>query len=238
MIDTIYLLLEKLGYQHPLHPPLTHMPIGLVTGALVLGWVAWLFRRSSLWPSARHCLILALLFLIPTALLGYMDWQHYYAGAWLFYIKMKLILAGVLLVLLSIGLIVTRKPGGNPIASLTIFSLSFFTVVALGYFGGQLVFGGWTPAAPKELQIGARIFKGNCSGCHPHGGNIIATNLPLILAPQLADFDTFRAFVRHPKMPNGSRGEMPDFPPTKISDQQARELYQYIVNVLKNPKRQ
>ena len=151
---------------------------------------------------------------------------------------MKLILAGVLLVLLSIGLIVTRKPEGNPIASLTIFSLSFFTVVALGYFGGQLVFGGWTPTAPKELQVEARIFKGNCSGCHPHGGNIFAPNLPLNIAPQLSDFDTFRAFVRHPKMPDGSRGEMPDFPPTKISDQQARELYQYIVIVLKNPKRQ
>ncbi len=213
------------------------MPIGLVTGALVLGLVAWLFRRPSLWPSTRHCLILALLFLIPTALLGYMDWQHYYAGAWLFYIKIKLILAGVLLVLLSIGLIVTRKSEGNPIATLTVYSLSFFTVVALGYYGGQLVFGGWTPTAPKEFQIGARIFKGNCSGCHPHGGNIIATNLPLILAPQLADFGTFLAYVRDPKMPNGSKGEMPDFPPTKISEPQARDLYQYIVTVLKTPKR-
>ena len=237
MIETIYLLLEKLGYQHPLHPPLTHMPIGLVTGALVLGWVAWLCRRPSLWPSSRHCLILALIFLIPTALLGYLDWQHYYAGAWLFYIKIKLILAGVLLVLLAIGLIVTRQSEVNPIASLTIFSLSFFTVVALGYYGGQLVFGGWTPTAPKELQMEARIFKGNCSGCHPHGGNIIAPNLPLNIAPQLADFDTFRAFIRHPQMPDGSRGEMPDFPPTKLSDQQARELYQYIVKVFKNPKR-
>ena len=97
------------------------MPIGLVTGALVLGFVAWFFRRPSLWQAARYCLILALIFLIPTALLGYMDWQYYYAGAWLFYIKMKLILAGVLLVLLSIGLIVTRKPEVNPIASLTIY---------------------------------------------------------------------------------------------------------------------
>ncbi len=238
MIDTVYLLLEKLGYQHPLHPPLTHMPIGLVTGALVLGFTAWLFRRPSLLPAARYCLILAFLFLIPTALFGYMDWQYYYAGAWLFYIKMKLILAGVLLALLFIGLIVTRKPEANPIGSLTIYSLSFLTVVALGFYGGQLVFGGWTPAAPKELQVGARIFKGNCNGCHPHGGNIIATNLPLNIAPQLADFDTFLAYVRHPKMPNGSRGEMPDFPPTKISDQQARDLYAYIVKVLKTPKRE
>jgi uncharacterized membrane protein len=226
-----------LGYPHPLHPPLTHMPIGFVTGALVLGFAAWLFRRSSLWPSARHCLILAFIFLFPTALLGYMDWQHYYAGAWLFYIKIKLILAGVLLLLLSIGLIVTRKPGAKPVASLTIYSLSFLTVVALGFFGGQLVFGGWTPNAPKELLVGAKLFEGNCSGCHPHGGNIIATNLPLILAPQLADFDSFRSFIRHPKMPNGSTGEMPDFRPSRISDQQARELYQYVVSVLKTPKR-
>jgi uncharacterized membrane protein len=40
LIDTVYLLLEKLGYPHPLHPPLTHMPLGLVTGALVLGFTA------------------------------------------------------------------------------------------------------------------------------------------------------------------------------------------------------
>jgi hypothetical protein len=166
-----------------------------------------------------------------------MDWQYYYAGAWLFYIKMKLILAGVLLVLLSIGLIVTRKPEVKIIASLTIYSLSFLTVVALGFYGGQLVFGGWTPTAPKELQVGARIFRGNCNGCHAHGSNILATNLPLNIAPQLVDFDTFRAFVRHPEMPNGSRGEMPDFPPTKISDQQERDLYAYIVYVFKTPKR-
>jgi uncharacterized membrane protein len=238
LIAEIYLILEKLGYAHPLHPPLTHMPIGLVTGALVLGLVAWLFRRPGLWPSVRYCLILALLFLIPTALLGYLDWQHYYAGAWLFYIKMKLILAGVLLVLLSIGVIVTRKSERNPLASLTILSLSFFTVVALGFYGGQLVFGGWTPTAPKELYAGARIFRGNCSGCHPHGGNIIATNLPLNIAPELANFDDFVAFIRHPKMPDGSPGEMPAFAPSKISDPQARDLYQYIVKVMKTPKRQ
>ncbi len=213
------------------------MPIGLVTGALVLGWVAWLFRRPHLWPAARYCLIIAFIFLFPTALFGYMDWQHYYAGAWLFYIKIKLILAGVLLVLLTIGLIVTRKSAARPIASLSIYSLSFFTAVALGYYGGQLVFGGWIPEAPKELQTGARIFKGNCSGCHPHGGNIFATNLPLNLAPQLANFDTFLTFIRHPKMPDGSPGEMPDFPTTRISEPQARELYQYIVMVMKTPIR-
>jgi uncharacterized membrane protein len=237
LIDAIYLFLEKLGYPHPLHPPFAHMPIGLVAGALVLGWVAWLFRRPALWPSSRHCLILALIFLIPTALSGYMDWQHYYSGAWLFYIKMKLILAGILLVLLSIGFIVARKPEVRPIASLTIYSLAFLTVVALGYYGGQMVFGGSTPTAPKEFEIGARIFKGNCSGCHPHGGNIIATNLPLSHAPQLAEFDAFRDFIRHPKMPDGSRGEMPGYPTTRISDQQARDLYQYIVNVIRHPKR-
>ncbi len=214
------------------------MPIGLVTGALVLGLVAWLFRRRSLWPSARHCLILALIFLFPTALLGYMDWQHYYAGAWLFYIKIKLILAGILLVLLFIGLIVSRKSEARAAASLSIYFLSFITVVALGYFGGQLVFRNWTPTAPKELQVGARIFRGNCSGCHPHGGNILVSNLPLNIAPQLADFDTFLAYVRHPKMPDGTRGEMPNFPATKISDQRVRDLYQYIVDVLKTPKRQ
>ena len=43
---------------------------------------------------------LALLALLPTVIVGIMDWQHYYAGAWLFPIKMKLPLAGLLLILL------------------------------------------------------------------------------------------------------------------------------------------
>jgi mono/diheme cytochrome c family protein len=105
-------------------------------------------------------------------------------------------------------------------------------VVGLGYFGGTLVFGARVKAAPQEFKVGMGIFDNNCSGCHPHGGNIIKPNLPLIRAPELAQFDSFVAFIRNPTLPDGSKGPMPDFPEKKISQKQAEQLYQYITEVL------
>jgi uncharacterized membrane protein len=46
MIEFIYQALTKLGYTHPLHPTLTHVPLGMVMGALI-------FRRTNLAPSAK-----------------------------------------------------------------------------------------------------------------------------------------------------------------------------------------
>ena len=40
MIDAFYNLLDKIGYLHPIHPAMTHMPIGLVVGSLFLGVTA------------------------------------------------------------------------------------------------------------------------------------------------------------------------------------------------------
>jgi hypothetical protein len=44
----------------------------------------------------------------------------------------------------------------------------------------------------------------------------------------LADFKTFLNFIRHPKMPDGSKGDMPAYTKYKISDRQAERLYQFI----------
>lgn len=210
------------------------MPISLLTGALVLALTAWWRQRPAL-AQAPLLLILALTTLASTALFGYTDWQYFYAGGWLFHIKVKIILAFILLVLLCISLMVSRHAEGEFLAPLVVYFLSFLTVVGLGY-GGQLVLGAWTPAFPAELRVGARLHRGNCSGCHPPGGNPVTPNLPLRLALQLADFDTFRAFVRHPPMPNGSPGDMPPFPAGRISDRQMKDLSQYINEVLRAPK--
>jgi len=51
MIEFIYQTLTKFGYTHPLHPTLTHVPIGLVIGAFLfalagpfyLPWPPWFF---------------------------------------------------------------------------------------------------------------------------------------------------------------------------------------------------
>ncbi len=48
MIELLYEPLEKIGYTHPIHPPLTHIPMGLVFGAFIFALTALLFRRTTL----------------------------------------------------------------------------------------------------------------------------------------------------------------------------------------------
>jgi uncharacterized membrane protein len=74
MIEALYHILEQVGYTHPIHPPLTHMPTGLVIGALIFGLLSTLSRRPVFAVSARHCFVLALVFVFPSAFFGYTDW--------------------------------------------------------------------------------------------------------------------------------------------------------------------
>ena len=237
MIETIYSLLEKIGYIHPVHPPFTHGPIGAVFVAFFLGLAALLWRRQNLLLSAYHAVIIAFILLIPTVLAGIMDWQHYYSGAWIFPIKMKIALATSLFILLSITLIVYQIKDVRPSILMLLFTLCLFNVMGLGYFGGQLVYEGRIPAVSEEFMEGQKIFVNHCSGCHPNGGNILFPNLPLRTAPQLISYQTFIEFVRNPTLPNGSKGPMPAFTQNKLSDEKAEELYSYIVHGLANPMR-
>ncbi|RLA89109.1 MAG: hypothetical protein DRG34_04025 [Deltaproteobacteria bacterium] len=84
MIEFFYKILTTVGYTHPIHAPTTHIPVGMVIGAFIFGIVSWKFRKENLARTAHHCITLALLALLPTVIVGIMDWQHYYAGAWLF----------------------------------------------------------------------------------------------------------------------------------------------------------
>ncbi len=237
MTDSIYDLLERIGYLHPIHPAMTHMPIGLVVGALFLAGAALLFKRPRLMPSAYHALVVAFVFWFPTALFGYLDWRRHYAGAMLHPIVMKLILAGLLLILLGAGLILGARKHPDLRLMVPIYVLSFATVCGLGFYGGQLVYTGATPAGPASYREGERLFDANCSGCHANGGNLIAPNLPLSGAPQLADPDSFRAFLRAPARPDGKPGAMPAFPPGTLSDRQARALYDYVNKAIATPDR-
>jgi mono/diheme cytochrome c family protein len=169
MIEAIYRTLNSLGYTHPLHPTLTHVVIGMVIGGFVLALVAWVFNRPGLAQSGGHCMALALIFLFPTAALGYADWQHFYGGAWLFPIKMKLVLAVVLLVLLILALGVRRGTKVVSGKTVAVYGLGLLTVVAMGYFGGELVWGKRAQVAVmagNPVQQGAALFEQNCSACH------------------------------------------------------------------------
>ena len=109
-----------------------------------------------------------------------------------------------------------------------LYASGLLAVGGLGFFGGQLVYHGFTLDAPIQFKTGQHVFESNCSGCHRRGENIIEPGLPLRNAPQLKKFDDFLSFLRDPKMPDGTRGLMPRFTSKKLSDEQARALYDYL----------
>ena len=127
----------------------------------------WLLRRPNLSQAGRYCLqVLALaLFIFPTVLLGFMDWQHYYQGAWLLPIIVNPASRFPLSVLLSIGVIPSRyRPGRIEGPSRLFMSIPLLlTVGDLVYFGGRLVFGGRAPAAAPANQARQRLFETNSS---------------------------------------------------------------------------
>ncbi len=220
-IRLFYKILSDLGYTHPIHPVLVHLVVGLVAGAFFFYVVGALFRREALRQSARHCVLLALLFLVPTAVLGLMDWKHFYAGAWVSPVEAKVFLAGILLpLLLMIALAVKRRPASR--AALLLYGLSFANVVAIGYFGGELVYGAKDAAPSPELQAGQALYATNCKACHPNGGNTLDPTLPVKGSPKIKDFDTFLAWIRDPAPP------MPAFPETRLSGSQSKDLYDYV----------
>ena len=127
------------------------------------------------------------------------------------------------------------------ILGLTILSL--VTIGAVAYAQGPGMMGGGYDMGPgmmeseqgKESQtqkttVGADIFNSNCRVCHVNGGNTIYPSMPLKGSTKLANFETFLSFIRNPKLPDGSRGPMPSFSKSQISDKQAEELYQFITS--------
>jgi uncharacterized membrane protein len=169
MIEFIYQVLNRLDYTHPVHPIFTHLPIGLVFGTIIFSIAAGISRRSDLAQSARHCTVLALILLLPALASGVMDWQHFYGGAYLFIFKVKLALAGILLIFLLMAVVAGRA--GKTISN-TFFFLNLcclLTVIALGYFGGQLVYGSKPSQAQTTVSLadkGIAIYRQHCSACH------------------------------------------------------------------------
>jgi len=238
-----------MGFTDPLHPPIVHIPIGLVIGALVLFVVALVYRRERLILTARHLSILALVFVFPTILLGVFDWIHFYRGALISAIIIKMVLAGALLVLLGIGIILGGEAKVYRAALSLVYICSFALVVALGYFGASLVYGhgaaqapsssiglsGSPPPAPSPSSSafgkggeGETLFESNCASCHPGGGNVVEPRLPIRGSGKLASLEGFRAFLRAPRMPDGKAGNMPAFGESALSADHVEDLYAYL----------
>ena len=79
-----------------------------------------------------------------------------------------------------------------------------------------------------KSKIGEEEFKENCSSCHPNGGNVIKPEDTLKGSRMLKDFETFLSWIRKPVQP------MPAFSASQLSEEQARQLYDYIVKASKS----
>lgn len=183
-MEAFYQALNSLGYTHPVHPTLIYLPIGGVMAAFIFGILSVLLNRSSLAVSARHSIVLAFFGAFPTIFFGYTDWQYFHGGAWMFPIIMKIILAGTLIVLLLFTLLSHWKFKAGMKIILPLYTLCFINVVAIGYYGGEIVFGGadtqhrHTASPEEETAKGSlpqkkvswnevsRIFEQHCTMCH------------------------------------------------------------------------
>ncbi len=171
----LYELLSGIGYHHPLHPALTHLPVGLTIAGFIFIVLAYFFKRPKYAQSAKHCAVLALLAAIPTVIFGYLDWQHFYGGSLIFPIKMKLGLAIALLVLLLAVVFTSIRSEKETALRLLVHVLSLLVVIGLGYFGGELVYGKKTSSIQttsnnatntESVVAGAKLFEKGCSFCH------------------------------------------------------------------------
>lgn len=140
MVEGIYAFLESVGYTHPLHPPITHAPMGMIIGMLVFGLLAlkWTDKHFSL--VAYYCSIVAFISIFPTILVGVLDWLHRYYGEWEPLIIIKMVLSGVLAVLLLISIIL-RNRGASPQRLAIVYILCMACAGGIGHSGGELVYG-------------------------------------------------------------------------------------------------
>jgi len=141
MIDDLYALLAKFGFNEPLHAPITHMPIGLAMGALIFFLVAILFKRKNLVLTARHASILACLFFFHTNLFGVFYWVHFYHGTLYTPIKIKMALAACALLFLGAGIILGSEIKLHTISLTIIYAVTCVVMVGLGYYGAGIIYG-------------------------------------------------------------------------------------------------
>lgn len=226
MINALYNLLNSIGYHHPVHPTNVHMPIGLVVGAFVFAVVAFLFRRQKLTMISFYCLLLAFLWIFPTIALGIIDWLHFYNGAWITPIKVKLVVAPTLVLLLAAAIFLGHKYGPVSIRVMPFYILCLCAVTVLGYFGGALTFNGRTIQGPPQYQAGQQIYSVNCAACHPGGGNSLQPDKPIVASPLTASQQMFEFWIRHPASP------MPAFSEAKLPPDKLQALYEYVSNVM------
>lgn len=140
MVESLYSFLAAVGFTHPLHPMLTHVPMGMIIGMVVFSLFGLMLKNPDLAETAFHCSVLALLSVVPVIGAGILDWLHLQQGEWNKYIIVKMILGALLTILLAVT-VVMKKKGVSPAKMLLFYFICLACAGGLGYSGGQLVYG-------------------------------------------------------------------------------------------------
>ncbi len=140
MVDGLYSFLESVGFTHPLHPVMTHAPMGMIIGMLLFGFLALFWKDKHFSLVAYYCSVVALITVFPTAFLGALDWLHFLQGELITLIVVKMSLTVVLIVLLTFSIIMRNK-GATPQKLFLFYLLCMACAGGLGFSGGELVYG-------------------------------------------------------------------------------------------------
>ncbi|MEE4243256.1 MAG: DUF2231 domain-containing protein [Desulfopila sp.] len=140
MVSGLYSFLASVGFTHPLHPAMTHAPMGMIIGMFLFGLLGlkWTDKHFSL--TAYYCSIVALITVFPTAFLGFLDWLHLLQGEWYTLIIVKMVLTVILTILLLLS-VIYRNKGASPAKLMIFYALCMACAGGLGYSGGDLVYG-------------------------------------------------------------------------------------------------
>jgi len=140
MVESLYTFLAAVGFTHPLHPMLTHVPMGMIIGMVVFSLLDSFWQNKNFSATSFHCSVLALLSVGPVIVAGILDWLHLQQGEWNTYIIVKMILGAILTLLLAVSVTVKLK-GASGKNMLLINFLCLACAGGLGYAGGSLVYG-------------------------------------------------------------------------------------------------
>ncbi|WP_448871808.1 DUF2231 domain-containing protein [Desulfobulbus propionicus] len=141
MIEALYAILGKVGFHHPLHPALTHLPMGMVMGCFLFDLLTFFRKKTGFLTTSLHCRVLALISMAPTVIAGTLDWQHLYGGRFLPLLVVKMVLAVALTALLIYAVLLQRQ-NAEVKKILVVSGLCLACAIGLGFSGGELVYGG------------------------------------------------------------------------------------------------
>jgi uncharacterized membrane protein len=141
MIESLYNFLGMLGFHHPLHPIIVHIPMGMVVGAVAFSLADMKWPEKNFALTAYHCIILALVAVVPTYIAGLLDWQQWFAGDFNRWIIIKLILGVVLTVMLAVT-VVQKQKGAPQKKMFVLYLINLAICGGLGFSGGELLYGG------------------------------------------------------------------------------------------------